>query len=276
MLVVHVRFSIVHTLHVHARQSTTKMAESSVALLGVFVCLDDEPVAKRNSEPTDLRNYLRMDKTAVNALLNHVRGTICKKNTKLREAISEEERLIDILRFLATGRSYEDLKFSCAISPQLLGRIIPETCVAIFEALKSEELLTFFCRFDIPDVGSDVDDYPKNCLDSTDGKYIEINKQKDIGAYFYNYKGFFNVVLFAIGNVQYEFIYVNCRTFRMETFYKRQTSMTCLKTIHLRQGVSWLQMSTTPILPSTSLAATSLPVLSADHHPSYITHFCYT
>lgn len=46
--------------------------------------------------------------------------------------------LIATLRYLATGRNYEDLKFSCAISPQFLGKIIPETCWAIYRALKEE------------------------------------------------------------------------------------------------------------------------------------------
>jgi hypothetical protein len=39
-------------------------------------------------------------------------------------------------RFLATGRNYEDLKFSAAISPHALGVIIPETCAAVHEVLK--------------------------------------------------------------------------------------------------------------------------------------------
>lgn len=53
----------------------------------------------------------------------------------MREAVSTEERLIATLRYLAVGNSYEDLKFTTAISPQLLGRIIPETCTAIYEGL---------------------------------------------------------------------------------------------------------------------------------------------
>jgi len=39
-----------------------------------------------------------------------------------------------------TGRSYEDLKFSAGISPQALGVIIPETCVAMYEVLKKDYL----------------------------------------------------------------------------------------------------------------------------------------
>lgn len=61
-----------------------------------------------------------------------------KQNTVMRESISPEERLAATLRFLATGRSYEDLKFSTLIAAQTLGRIIPETCQIIFETLKDE------------------------------------------------------------------------------------------------------------------------------------------
>lgn len=51
-------------------------------------------------------------------------------------AICPEQRLIATLRYLDTGRSFEDLKFSPAISPQKLGVIILETCKAITDALR--------------------------------------------------------------------------------------------------------------------------------------------
>ena len=54
----------------------------------------------------------------------------------MRQAITPHERLTTTLRCLATGRSYEDLKFSVAISPQALGHIIPETCTAITRLLQ--------------------------------------------------------------------------------------------------------------------------------------------
>jgi len=58
----------------------------------------------------------------------------------MRCAITPHERLSVTLRFLATGRSYEDLKCSTAISPQALGVTIPETCAAIYEVLKKDYL----------------------------------------------------------------------------------------------------------------------------------------
>ncbi|KAF6215676.1 hypothetical protein GE061_000007 [Apolygus lucorum] len=57
-------------------------------------------------------------------------------DTLMRVAVTAEERLVVTLRYLATGRSYEDLKFGSAISAQLLGEIIPETCAAIIHCLK--------------------------------------------------------------------------------------------------------------------------------------------
>jgi hypothetical protein len=58
----------------------------------------------------------------------------------MRRDITPHERLSATIRFLATGITYEDLKFSAAISPQALGVIIPETCAEIYEVLKKDYL----------------------------------------------------------------------------------------------------------------------------------------
>lgn len=88
-------------------------------------------------EPSDFRNYLRMDEDAYKQLLLLVTPLIEKKDTVMRKSISPHERLTATLRFLATGRSYECLKYSTLISPQALGKIIPETCEAIYKVLKN-------------------------------------------------------------------------------------------------------------------------------------------
>jgi hypothetical protein len=40
------------------------------------------------------------------------------------------------LRYLATGNTFEDLKFTGAISPQSIGIIVMETCTALVHSLK--------------------------------------------------------------------------------------------------------------------------------------------
>ncbi|KAL4718246.1 hypothetical protein ACJJTC_018245 [Scirpophaga incertulas] len=91
-------------------------------------------------EPGDLYNYLRMDMEAFETLLQLIEPVIERKNTQMRQSVSARERLTATLRYLATGRTYVDMKFSCAISPQLLGKLIPETCRELFKALKNEFL----------------------------------------------------------------------------------------------------------------------------------------
>lgn len=87
-------------------------------------------------EPSDLRNYLRVRGVEFEELLSLVTPFIKKEDTILRQCISARQRLAVTLRFLATGNSYQDLRFSSLISQPQLSRIIPETCRAIYKCLK--------------------------------------------------------------------------------------------------------------------------------------------
>lgn len=90
----------------------------------------------RISEPNDFKNFVRLDAESFDQLLRLVEPHIKKKNTTMRDAIPPSQRLSITLRYLATGNSFEDLKFTSAISPQAIGRIVEETCVAIIRSLK--------------------------------------------------------------------------------------------------------------------------------------------
>jgi hypothetical protein len=79
-------------------------------------------------EPRDFKNYLRMDLATFHELPELVAPHLQKEDTNMQTCTPPEERLVTTLRFLATGRSYECLKYSTGISPQSIGRIVPETC----------------------------------------------------------------------------------------------------------------------------------------------------
>jgi hypothetical protein len=65
-------------------------------------------------------------------LLHLVPPHIGKNDTTMRRTITPHERLSVTLHSIVTGRSYEDLKISAAISAQSLGAITPETCDAMY------------------------------------------------------------------------------------------------------------------------------------------------
>ena len=104
----------------------------------------------RENNPEDFRNFLRMTDPVFDRLLALLTPYISRQDTCMRQAITPEQRLVATLRYLATGRSLQDLKFSTGISPQALGIIIPETCSAIIQVLQNEYMKVRFLSFYIP------------------------------------------------------------------------------------------------------------------------------
>nr|CAI5824170.1 unnamed protein product [Callosobruchus analis] len=143
-------------------------------------------------------------------LLNKIGPKIVKIDTNLREAIPVKERLAITLRFLATGDSYTSLQYLFKISKQSISLIVPEVCSALIDALKDyvkmpttpEEWLTVAQRFET------VWDFP-NCVGSMDGKHIALQAPVNSGSEYHNYKGFFSIVLFALVDADYNFLFVD-------------------------------------------------------------------
>ncbi|XP_018804797.1 PREDICTED: uncharacterized protein LOC108978796, partial [Bactrocera latifrons] len=114
----------------------------------------------------------------------------------MREAISAENRLAITLRFLATGNSFEDLKFSTAISAQAIGKIVIETCEAITKVLKDSIKLpkTPEQWMAVADQFYEKSMFP-NCLGALFGKHINISRPPNSGSFYLNYKKTFSIVL---------------------------------------------------------------------------------
>jgi hypothetical protein len=90
----------------------------------------------RVSEPSDFQNFLQLDTTSFDELLKMITPQTEKRNTTMHNAIPPSQRLSITLCYLATGNTFEDLKFTSAISPQSIGIIVMETCTALIHNLK--------------------------------------------------------------------------------------------------------------------------------------------
>lgn len=52
----------------------------------------------------------------------------------------------------------------------------------------------------------------EHCLGAMDGKHIAIKQPPNSGSYYFNYKSYYSVVLFAIVNANYEYLYIHTGT----------------------------------------------------------------
>ncbi|XP_046663152.1 uncharacterized protein LOC124356024 [Homalodisca vitripennis] len=104
--------------------------------------------------------------------------------TSVRTAVADRSPFggVVVVHWQNNGR----FKVSTRISPQTLGRIIPETCSAIVKALND------YCK--VPNTAEEwkqiAQEYGEkwnfpNCLGSMDGKHIAITPPPGSGSYFY-------------------------------------------------------------------------------------------
>ena len=120
-------------------------------------------------------------------------------------------KLVITLRYLATGNSYKSLEYDFRVANSTISLFIPQVCQAIYDEYKEEV-------FTMPE---DTDGWREvankfstrwnfhHCLGAIDGKHIEIKKPRKSGSIYYNYKGYFSIILLAIVDADYKFLWCN-------------------------------------------------------------------
>ncbi|XP_066258019.1 uncharacterized protein [Euwallacea similis] len=156
------------------------------------------------------RNFVRMSSVDFNLLLESIRDDISRNDTRFRKAVTAEERLAITLRYLATGDSYTSLQYLFNVSKQLISKIIPEVCRSLVKNLSqhvkvpstAEEWTEISKQFD------EIWNFPQ-CIEALDGKHILLQSPIHSGSTYYNYKSSFSIVLMALVDADYNFLYVN-------------------------------------------------------------------
>ena len=135
---------------------------------------------------------------------------ISKKDTRCRKCISAAERLALTLR-----DAQQSLSFSYRLGKSTVSNKISETCEAIYQCLKRGYLNSP----ETPEQWQKIADQFKenwnmpNVTGAIDSKHIRIECLILSGTQYYNYKGFYSIVLLAICNTNYCFILFNLGQF---------------------------------------------------------------
>jgi len=110
--------------------------------------------------------------------------------------------------------------------------IVREVCSVIWNELVGVYMPTFTEQYwkDISTGFEKQANFP-HCIGAVDGKHIRIIKPTGTGSQHYNYKNFFSIVLLAVVDSDYKFIYVDVGSFGKDsdsTIFKNSTLWTLL------------------------------------------------
>ncbi|XP_026728383.1 protein ANTAGONIST OF LIKE HETEROCHROMATIN PROTEIN 1-like [Trichoplusia ni] len=164
-------------------------------------------------------------------LFELVKSKIQRQETIFKNTISAEERLVITLRYLSAGCSMTELHHSYQHGISTISGIVKDTCKQIYKTLR-EIYLPELKKEDwlrIAEGFATKANFP-NCLGAVDGKHVRIIKPPKSGSLYYNYKKFFSIVLLAICDSNYKFIFIDVgsygkasdsQIFRNSVFFKK-------------------------------------------------------
>ena len=121
------------------------------------------------------------------------------------------ESSLQLLRHLATGDRYPTLQYDFRCGYSTVVRAVQEVCQAIIQELKDEVMTLPRTKEDWKTIAKQFQDRwnVPHALCALDGKHIAIRKPPNSGSAYYNYKGFFSVVLLALVDANYRFIWID-------------------------------------------------------------------
>ena len=157
------------------------------------------------------KNLLRMYPETFHAMVEKLRPHIQKQHTFWRKPLDAGLKLAVTLRHMASGNDYASLEYTFRVPANTISIFVPEVCQAIIDCYKDEALelprneekwraiaKDFETKWNLP-----------HCLGALDGKHVAIRCPPKSGSVYYNYKHFFSIVLMALVDANYKFIYIN-------------------------------------------------------------------
>ena len=156
------------------------------------------------------RQCLRMTPGVFEELFDAVCDEIRADNTNFRQSIQPELKLVITLKYLAYGETYASLEKQFRVSASAISIFVPKVCMAIYQSLRDDHMKMPRTAAEWEAISRQFRDRWQmvQCIGALDGKHVAIRRPAKSGSFFFNYKGFFSLVLLAMVDADYKFTYV--------------------------------------------------------------------
>ena len=156
-------------------------------------------------------NYTRLPRGLYDEVLRRVEGRIEKKDTWYRKSLPPGLKLSITLRHLACGDDYPSLSYNFRVAPNTISLIINEVCDAIKAEFAAEVIQ---CPTTTEEWTAIAEQFEKrwqfpHCCGALDGKHVAVTCPWNTGSEYRNYKGFFSIVLMALVDADYNFLWID-------------------------------------------------------------------
>ncbi|KAM4038166.1 uncharacterized protein ACNLHF_016492 [Anomaloglossus baeobatrachus] len=155
--------------------------------------------------PPKFEAYCHLTMNSFDNILGFVYHRLKHQDTYMRLSISPEERLLVTLRYLATGQSISSLHFEFLLGRSTIGKIILHTCT-VMQLPSTQEWMHISEEF------LEKTAFP-NCIGAIDGKHIRVKKPPNSASRYFNYHKFFYVVILAMVDTNYCFLFADIRAY---------------------------------------------------------------
>ncbi|XP_041373464.1 uncharacterized protein LOC121386580 [Gigantopelta aegis] len=154
----------------------------------------------------DFKGYLRIEPAMFHEMLKRLTDSLEKTKTNWRTPLGVDLKLAVTIRYLASGDSHRSLAYSFRVTHNTISKVVREVCASIVEEYGPE----VFSTPSAPDswrvvahrFGSRWNFH--HACGALDGKHIAMKCPKDSGSLYYNYKGFFSIILLALVDGDYK------------------------------------------------------------------------
>ena len=174
----------------------------------VFDQYENLLVELNREDPRGYKNFLRVTPELFNELVDRIGPHLQKNTTFWRKSLEPGLRIAITLRYMATGDSYKSLQYGFRVAHNTISKIIPETCDAIVLELSDEVM---HCPNSPEEWKEVADKFSKrwNFHNTIDGKHVALRCLPSAGSLYYNYKGFRSVILLALVDAEYKFLFTD-------------------------------------------------------------------
>ena len=174
-----------------------------------FGLYDQLMVELRNEDHRSFKNFLRMPPEMFDELLERVGPAITKQHTRYREPLEPGLKLALTLRHLASGSKYTTMQYGWRVPHNTMSVVVREVCQALVDVYLPEVMTCPTTPDDWLQISNKFRqkwNFPHVC-GALDGKHIACRCPPKSGSQYYNYKGFYSIVLMALVDADYKFIW---------------------------------------------------------------------